>query len=64
MKSSVLLLSVTLASPMLFGCDGDSPSGDAVCEAFTACGGNLEGSWVIDGSCPESDLAATHDVAV
>lgn len=43
---------------MLLGCGGDESSGKAACGAFAACGGNLDGTWVIDGNCAEADLEA------
>lgn len=59
MNAYLALFTLSMSGLMLCGCGGESSSGKAAaCGAFSACGGELEGTWTLDGSCPEGDLDA------
>lgn len=59
MNKCLALFTLSMTGLMLCECGGESSSkGTAVCEALSGCGGELEGTWVLDGFCPEGDLGA------
>src|SRR5512133_3976740 len=59
MNAYLALFTFSMTGLMLCGCGGDSSSEKtAACGAFSGCGGDLEGTWTLDGTCPEGDLDA------
>jgi hypothetical protein len=43
---------------VLLSCSGKSDSSGGSCGSFSACGGNLDGTWQFDDLCTEGDLVA------
>lgn len=59
MKHVALLLTLAGTASFSFGC-GDGGGGDLpTCGAFTACGGDITGTWTFDGVCSEGDIASS-----
>jgi len=56
MKRTTLLAMMVAVGIPLSGCGGGG-GGVPTCSAFTACGGELDGQWAIDGVCTEGDLS-------
>jgi len=49
--------SIVLGAVVL-GCGGNSSGNAGTCNAAAPCGGTLDGTWQMDGTCVEGDLAA------
>lgn len=58
MKTRKYMTLAALVGTVVLGCDDDSSSGSAgTCtNTFAACGGDISGTWTIDGACVEGDL--------
>jgi hypothetical protein len=54
------LVSLVLVLVSVASCGGSEDDGDKAssCGSFTACGGSIDGTWQIDGTCMAGDLAA------
>lgn len=55
MKTQTLLAVAVVAAMTQFGCKDESSSGSS-CAAFSACGGELTGTWTLDDVCIEGDV--------
>ena len=56
-KRACLLVQWAFLGVVVLGCSGKDSSG-ATCNAAAPCGGTLDGTWQIDGTCVEGDLPA------
>lgn len=45
-------------SVVQLGCNDDSSSNGGSCASFSACGGDITGTWLVDDICVEGDLGA------
>jgi hypothetical protein len=54
-KMFVFALSTSLVQ---LGCNDDSGSHGGSCASFSACGGDITGTWIVDDICVEGDLGA------
>jgi hypothetical protein len=57
MKTRTLLAVAVLAATPVLGCKDDGGSGSR-CGDFSACGGELTGTWTVDDVCLEGDFGA------
>jgi len=64
MKSPLVMTTILFHGMLLLSCGGgNSDGGGGTCGAFSACGGDLTGTWIVNALCMEGNLAAAADAA-
>jgi hypothetical protein len=58
MKHTPLLMTLAGITLSSFGCGGGGGGNMPTCGAFSACGGDIRGTWTFEGVCAEGDITS------